>query len=49
MDQMTTPKIAFDNSYARLPERFFTLQAPTPVLEPKMIRLKSGSGKGARH
>lgn len=45
MDQMTTPKIAFDNSYARLPERFFTLQAPTPVLEPKMIRLNQGLAK----
>ena len=29
----------FDNSYARLPERFFTRTEPTPVAEPKLIRL----------
>jgi len=27
----------FDNSYARLPQHFFTKQLPTPVHEPKMI------------
>ncbi|HYC93878.1 MAG TPA: YdiU family protein [Thermoanaerobaculia bacterium] len=29
----------FDNSYARLPERFFTRTAPTPVAAPRLIRL----------
>ncbi|WP_223066142.1 protein adenylyltransferase SelO [Paenibacillus caui] len=29
----------FDNSYARLPELFFTRQAPTPVKSPKLIIL----------
>ena len=27
----------FDNSYARLPRRFFTLQNPVPVQAPKMV------------
>jgi len=31
--------IAFDNSYARLPERFFALTPPTPVPEPRLVRL----------
>ena len=29
--------IRFDNSYARLPERFYTRQAPAPVKKPKLI------------
>jgi uncharacterized protein YdiU (UPF0061 family) len=29
----------FDNSYARLPERFFTRTAPTPVGGPRLVRL----------
>ena len=29
----------FDNSYARLPERFFARLPPTPVSEPRLIRL----------
>lgn len=29
----------FENTYARLPERFFTRTAPTPVAAPQMIRL----------
>ncbi len=29
----------FDNSYARLPERFFARLPPTPVSEPSLIRL----------
>ena len=41
---MTAPTIAgqtiaFDNSYARLPERFFARLAPTPVKEPRLVRL----------
>src|SRR3954449_5809078 len=35
---MTVPS-PFDNTYARLPERFFARLAPTPVRAPKLIRL----------
>ncbi len=31
--------IAFDNSYARLPERFFSRRLPTPVAQPGPIRV----------
>ena len=31
--------IAFDNSYARLPEQLFSEQAPTPVADPSLIAL----------
>ncbi len=31
--------IAFDNSYARLPDRFFARLAPTPVAAPGLIRV----------
>ncbi len=34
--------IAFDNSYARLPGRFFARLDPTPVSDPKLIRLNDG-------
>ncbi|MEM0954604.1 MAG: YdiU family protein [Pseudomonadota bacterium] len=34
---MTTP-LPFDNSYVKLPERFFSRQAPEPVSEPGAIR-----------
>jgi uncharacterized protein YdiU (UPF0061 family) len=34
--------ILFDNTYARLPERFFTKQGPALVPEPKLIRLNLG-------
>ena len=37
---------AFDNSYARLPDRFFARLAPTPVAEPRLVRLNE---KLARH
>ncbi|WP_306228366.1 protein adenylyltransferase SelO [Bosea beijingensis] len=33
--------IAFDNSYARLPERFYAVVAPTPVAGPRLIRLNA--------
>ena len=36
---MTALPIPFDNTYARLPERFFTRTAPTPVAAPRLIRL----------
>jgi uncharacterized protein YdiU (UPF0061 family) len=35
------PRIAFDNSYARLPERFFAQVAPTPVAAPRLIRVNA--------
>jgi len=31
--------IAFDNSYAALPEQFYSLQAPTPVQTPSLIQV----------
>lgn len=31
--------VRFDNSYARLPDRFFTRLAPTPVSRPRVIRV----------
>ncbi|AWN38267.1 protein adenylyltransferase SelO [Methylobacterium radiodurans] len=35
---MSAP-LAFDNSYARLPDRFFRRLAPTPVADPRLIKL----------
>jgi serine/tyrosine/threonine adenylyltransferase len=32
---------AFDNTYARLPERFFTRLQPTPVVAPRLVRLNT--------
>jgi hypothetical protein len=29
----------FDNTYARLPGRFFARVAPTPVTAPKLVRM----------
>ncbi len=37
---MTIP-IRFNNSYARLPERFFARQPPTPVGRPRLIQLNA--------
>lgn len=34
-----TIQIPFDNSYARLPERFFRRTSPTPVRAPRLIQL----------
>ena len=34
--------IAFDNSYAQLPERFFARLPPTPVAGPKLVRMNDG-------
>lgn len=36
-----TLAIPFDNSYARLPDRFFTRIAPTPVAEPGLIAINT--------
>ena len=35
------PMFPFDNSYARLPERFFAQVMPTPVAEPRLIRVNA--------
>ncbi|MGY6633792.1 MAG: protein adenylyltransferase SelO [Alkalilacustris sp.] len=37
-----TLRIAFDNSYARLPERFHVRQPPEPVAAPRLIALNTG-------
>lgn len=34
--------IPFDNSYARLPDRFYVRLDPTPVADPKLIRVNAG-------
>src|SRR5919112_2469848 len=31
----------FDNTYARLPERFFARVAPTPVRDPRLVRVNA--------
>jgi serine/tyrosine/threonine adenylyltransferase len=36
-----TVRIPFDNSYARLPERFFARVKPTPVAAPRLIRVNT--------
>jgi uncharacterized protein YdiU (UPF0061 family) len=40
-----SPAIQFDNSYARLPERFYTRQQPEPVRAPGPIRVNRGLAK----
>jgi serine/tyrosine/threonine adenylyltransferase len=37
-----TLHIAFDNSYARLPDRFYTRLAPTPVAKPALVKVNEG-------
>ncbi len=32
-------KIAFDNSYARLPERFYARVSPAKVREPRIVKV----------
>src|SRR5690242_11355801 len=38
----------FDNLYARLPERFFARQLPTPVKAPKLIKLNEALARDLR-
>lgn len=38
---MPNPSFSFDNSYARLPDRFFARQKPTPVERPHLVRLNA--------
>ena len=33
--------IAFDNSYSKLPERFYSRQNPTPVADPALVRFNT--------
>jgi serine/tyrosine/threonine adenylyltransferase len=37
-----TFRFPFDNTYARLPDRFYARIAPTPTAAPKLIRLNTG-------
>ncbi|NKX45818.1 protein adenylyltransferase SelO [Roseicyclus persicicus] len=37
-----TARFPFDNSYARLPERFYTRQAPAPVTAPRLLAVNTG-------
>ena len=42
MTQTHTPStFIFDNSYARLPDRFFVRQQPTPVSAPRLVRINA--------
>ena len=34
-------RLPFDNSYARLPERFYARLAPTPVAAPRLVKLNT--------
>ena len=40
-----TLHIPFDNSYGRLPERFFTRLAPTPVASPALVKVNAPLAK----
>lgn len=40
-DPRTKPIFAFDNSYARLPERFYARLTPTAVANPRLIKLNT--------
>ena len=36
------PGFDFDNSYQRLPDRFYARIAPTPVSAPRLMKLNTG-------
>jgi uncharacterized protein YdiU (UPF0061 family) len=40
-DTAHAPLFTFENTYGRLPERFFARLAPTPVARPKLIRVNA--------
>ncbi|SVB38639.1 uncharacterized protein METZ01_LOCUS191493, partial [marine metagenome] len=40
-EQLVVPEFGFDNTFARLSERFYTRLPPTPVSEPTLIKLNS--------
>ncbi|HTT98990.1 MAG TPA: YdiU family protein [Rhizomicrobium sp.] len=48
MDAQTAPLFDFDNSYARLPEGFFARLAPTPVKEPRLVKLNEALARELR-
>ena len=35
-------RFPFDNTYVRLPERFFARLGPTPVAAPRLVRVNAG-------
>ena len=35
-------RIPFDNTYARLPDRFYARLDPTPVPAPRLVRVNAG-------
>jgi serine/tyrosine/threonine adenylyltransferase len=41
-DDPMTAQFPFDNSYARLPDRFYTRQPPVPVEAPALIAVNEG-------
>ena len=41
-ENVVPPLIPFDNTYVRLPERFYARLAPTPVAAPQLIRVNDG-------
>src|SRR6516225_9394997 len=43
-----TDVFVFDNSYARLPERFFARLPPTPVAAPRLLRLNQNLARQLR-
>jgi uncharacterized protein YdiU (UPF0061 family) len=48
MDTAHAPLIPFDNSYARLPERFFARVQPAPVAAPALIRVNDRLARDLR-
>ena len=40
-EQLGVPEFGFDNTFARLSERFYTRLPPTPVSEPRLIKLNN--------
>src|SRR5258706_5691514 len=40
-DPVSNAPFAFDNSYARLPERFYARLSPTPVAQPHLVKLNA--------
>src|ERR1700742_4074390 len=38
-DDLQTVRFGFDNTYARLPERFYSRLDPTPVAAPRLVKV----------
>ena len=45
IDELDAGEFTFDNTFARLPERFYTRLAPTPVSSPKVIKVNEQLAK----